>query len=324
VPRSAVEMMRDRFFGFTDKLKNRRDVQVWWVFWVILAIVWFVMFGTGIRISAITAQFPTMDSVMVDVNNLTFPHFCIHAFSPSAKFSVPANSKSGAFCRQEYFDGPTAGTYKVLPVKSYQTGCPAEPPNRHASQCLCFNNYDYTQIGTDAPLIGVFNAMAPIICEFNVNNGSALLWICDPNADGSCGDRYSNPFGSNARALSTGMRTFVSLDPIFVHNENFTKNSTIYQTHVSPVFIQNATVGDPNMVLGMNFESYKVFHYFPRNEFDSFRFIIFMSMMTFFLMWVHKMAFLIVKIAFFRTTLIEAGWGPKSAKSGTGYYSNQF
>jgi len=311
--------MRDRFYSFTEKLKNRRDVQVWWIFWVILAVVWFVMFGTGIRISAITAQYPTMDSVMVDVNNLTYPHFCIHAFSPEAQFIVPKESKDGSFCHQFFFDGPNAGQRNPLPQKLYDTGCPAAPPGRHTSQCVCFNNYP-----TDPRVFGVFDAFAPIFCAFNVTRGSALLWLCDFQADGTCGDRFSNPFGANARALSTGMRTSVMLNPVFVHNSNFSFNSTMYQTHVTPVFLHDLHPDGPNMIMAMNFESYKVFHYFPRDEFDSFRWMIFMSMMTFFLMCVHKLAFLLVKIAFFRSTLIEAGWGPKSVKAGTGYYSNQF
>jgi hypothetical protein len=269
------------------------------VLWFILFIGWIVVFAQGVRISQITAKYPTMETVIVNTPTLTYPRICMRAFEPDARIILPlCNTKSKG----------------VLPIATHSgADCPLPggSPN-----CYCINNYQYQDVGTDKPLVAVWPDPDPIECVMNISKGDAFLWVCQPNSDGSCGNRFSNPWGQSSRPIGSGMRTFVGLIPSINHNndQNRTMNSTDYTTILGQTPVVRSLLNNWDVQLHISFHTFRIFHHFARDELDSFRFLMVLTAYTFFSMCLHKLAFLCCASTFIRDTTLESGWGPSDGE----------
>jgi len=284
-------------------LKSRRDLQCWWAMWTVLAISWIVMFFVSIGFTAITAKYPIWDPILINADNLTFPRFCFRALENSATI----NTITCVFCNDN-------GTTVKMATGLGQSG--GQCWNHAAdNSCYCFNNYAFLEGGGKSAIKYAFPTVGSRIgCSMNISICSALMWLCDPDSKGNCGDAYGNPYGSNIAPIAAGYHTFVGLLPSIIHNANGTYNSTDYVVEKSIHPLEGEDPRGATMaVMHMVFTSFRIFHYFPVDEFNSFRWLIFMSSLTFFYMCLHNLAWLIFKNIIFRSSPINAGWGPVEA-----------
>jgi hypothetical protein len=274
-----------------SELKTRRDVMCWWFMWLVLALTWVILAGRAIRFTEIAAQYPIWDPVLITQDNLTYPHFCFRPIESNGVISAPS-------CNLVSGDSSTL----LLTGLPTTTGCgPGKGTN-----CVCFNNYAFLDVGTDKAKVASASTDSHIFCTMSINIGSALLWMCDPNSDGTCGDPYGNPISTNVAPIASGFHTFVGLLPAYYHNANLTYNSTDYQIEKS-VHVSD-TPGATEVVIA--FTSFRVFHYFPVDEFSGFRWLMVSATLCFFFMCIHRLAWLVFKFLLFRSSTLETGWGP--------------
>jgi len=260
--------------------------------WLVLALTWVILAGRAIRFTEIAAQYPIWDTVLISQANLTYPHFCIRGIETNGIINSP-------MC--DLHTGDTKVLLSPKIASNDQCGGPGKGPS-----CFCWNDYSFLDVGTDKAQIANVNVDSHIFCKVSISIGSALLWLCDPNSDGTCGDPYGDPMSTNVAPIANGYHTFVGLLPAFYHNANFSYNSTDYQIEKS-VHVSDMP-GDTEFVIA--FTSFRVFHYFPVDIFSGFRWLLLSATLCFFFMCIHRLAWVIFKFLLFRSSTLEAGWGP--------------
>jgi hypothetical protein len=284
-----------------NDLKTRRDVACWWFMWLVLAITWIALAGRAIRFTEIAKMYPVWDPVLISAPNLTYPHFCFRALEATGEFT------NGINC--VFRSGATSTPITGITTTPDQCGAVGQ-----GQQCFCFNQYAYMNIGSDAPRMASSDVDSAIECNMQISAGSALMWVCDPNPDNSCGNPYGNPMSTNVAPIANGYHTFAGLIPAYFHNRNGTMNSTDYQITKS---IRTSDIPG-NTELVMSFTTFRVFHYFPIDEFSGFQWLFVSSMLAFFFMCIHRLAWLILKLTVFRSSTLVSGWGPVEAGSDDG------
>jgi len=279
-----------------ESFKSRTDHKVWWIFWFILAVAWIVILAQSAGFTVIAAEYPVFDSVLLNAPNLTYPHFCIRGHEGVSTVTP--------ICSQRI-----NGADNIMMAKQLTGGeCFGDPKRNSQNGCTCFNNYAYIDQGTSKPKYAYPDSPNPIHCTMSLSVGSAMLWVCEPQADGSCGDPYGDPLGSHFSTIPNNYVTFIGLTPSMIRNANFSYNATDYTFSINHRPMYPSAPGTAELF--MIFDTFRVFHYFPVDEFTGFRWLLFFSAFTFFFTCIHSMAFTLVRVIFLRNSPVNSGWGP--------------
>jgi len=276
-------------------LKSRWDHKVWWFFWTVLGITWIIIFAKSAEFTPIAAEFPIYEPILISAANLTYPHFCIRGLEGSSTITPS--------CWQNIAQAKHLMASIQVPADT----C-FGPKTASTQGCVCFNNYAILKQGTSTEKYGYPDSPNPIQCDVGITVGSALLWVCDPMSDGSCGDAYGTPMGTHFAPLPSGMFSFIGMTLSYIRNTNYKLNATDYALTVNhrPLDPMQKTSAQ----FALSFNSYRIFHYIPIDEFTGFRWLLFISTFAFFFICIHNLAFTLVRVLFLRTSPVKSGWGP--------------